>query len=507
MKNDVVADSGRSETFWRERNSWRVAKANKLSLIVDGEQYFRHLRNVIKATKYELLLIGWDFDFEIEMLPGESDDEGHAPDGLPNQLGAFLEAVVEQAPDLNIHLLKWNGSVLVAPSRTIPAFALDYFGSDRIHVALDGHHPFGACHHHKIVVADDTFAFCGGIDATESRWDTSDHIPDDPRRTRKDGTPSEPWHDATSALTGPVAAALAELSRRRWHRATGDTVEKPEFTANALWPEGLKVDATNVDVAIARTEPPFDGELMINEIEQLFLDSIEKANDTIYFESQYFTGETICAALERRLQEDHGPEVIVINPNEALSEFEDDAMHILRSRMIKRLSAADHEDRFRIYYPVTTADEQIYVHAKINIIDDQVLHLGSSNINDRSMGLDTECDVGVEGEPELISGFRTRLLAEHLNVSTKRLELTLSGTGSVIHTIEKLNPYDGRRLREIEPRDEGMVGKFLADTRLMDKRYFPGEVTSTGTGIRPRHLVMAVGIFAFGFVTWRLWRR
>jgi phosphatidylserine/phosphatidylglycerophosphate/cardiolipin synthase-like enzyme len=203
-----------------------------------------------------MLLIGWDFDFEIEMLPGESDPDGLAPDGLPNQLGAFLDAVVEQTPEPHIYMLKWNGAVIAAPGRILPALALNIFESNRIRLALDSDHPFGAYHHHKIVVADDTFAFCGGIDVTEARWDTSEHLSDDPRRALKDGCVAEPWHDATSAMTGPVATALAELSHRRWHRATGEKLEGPKGTPSPIWPEGLKVDTLEVDVAIARTEAP-----------------------------------------------------------------------------------------------------------------------------------------------------------------------------------------------------------------------------------------------------------
>ncbi|WP_241963029.1 phospholipase D-like domain-containing protein [Thalassorhabdomicrobium marinisediminis] len=480
-----------------------------MALIVDAADYFRALRKVILSVERELLFIGWDFDFEIEMLPGESDDEGLAPDGFPNQLGAFLEAAVDRAPDLNIYLLKWNGAVLAAPGRWAPTVALSMFGSDRIHFALDGHHPFGACHHQKIVVADDTLAFCGGIDATENRWDTSEHLPDDPRRVRKDGSPSEPWHDATSALTGPVATALAELSRRRWHRATGDTLERSARTTADTWPDTLKVDATDVDVAIARTEPPYDGEPLINEIEQLYLDSIEAATDAIYIESQYFASETVCAALEDRLRQDGGPEIVVINPEAALSQLEDDAMHVLRGRMIERLRDADHQDRFRIFYPVTVEDEPIYIHAKIMISDASLLRLGSSNLNNRSMGFDTECDVAIEGPEALITEFRARLLSEHLGVAQEVFEETLRTEGSLIKAIETLNPPTGRGLRRIDPRPDGVVGGFLADTRLLDPRYRPGEDTSAGEGLRPRHLTgIAAGALVGGlaFLAWRRWR-
>ena len=507
MSNEHSEPGVALSIFRPGKNCWRVEKADRLAFIVDGADYFRALRKVFVQTKRELLLVGWDFDFELEMVPGESDDDGNAPDGLPNQLGAFLEAVVERAPDLHVYILKWNGAVLAAPGRLLPSLALFVFGSDRIHFALDGHHPFGACHHQKIVVADDSFAFSGGIDVTEDRWDTSDHLPDDPRRVRKDGSPSEPWHDATSALTGPVATALAELSRMRWHRATGDELGRPDDTSRIIWPDDLIVDATDVQVAIARTAPPYDGETLVNEIEHLFLDSIRLAQKTIYVESQYFTTNSICGALAARLKEDDGPEVIIINPEAALSGLEDQAMHVLRGRMIDLLTSADHAGRFRIYHPVTSAGNPIYVHAKIMIVDDTILHLGSGNINDRSMGFDTECDVAIEGPADLVSRFRTRLLSEHLGVSPEDFDQALRDEKSLFATIDRLNAPDGRGLRPIEQLSEGIIGGFLADTRLLDQRYVPRQQTSAGQGIRPRHLALAAAVAVVGLVVWKILRQ
>ncbi len=492
---------------------WCVAQADALALIVDAADYFRALRDVMKSAQHELLLIGWDFDFEIEMLPGESDAEGCAPDGLPNRLGPFIDEVVERASGLKVYILKWNGAALVAPGRILPTLRLRTFGCDRIHFALDGHHPFGACHHQKIVVADNSFAFCGGIDATEYRWDTSDHAPDDPRRVLKDGSLAPPWHDATAAVSGPAAASLAELSRQRWQRATGETLEVPRTSQALVWPDTLSVTTTDIDVAIARTEPPYDEEPLINEIEELYLAAIKSARKQIYIESQYFAAESICKALGARLREPDGPEIVVINPKTAQSEFEDDAMNVIRGRMIRRLEKINHTSRFRIFYPVNSAEEAIYIHAKILIVDDQVLRIGSSNVDDRSLGFDTECDLAFE-EPDggkgVIAQFRRRLLAEHLDTSIDEVASTESDTGSMIRMIDALNAVDGRGLRKIVPRAEGIRGKILANTRLLDQRYRPGQPSSSGQGIRPRHIAIAAaasGVVLAGWSLWKRWKR
>lgn len=508
MTDGLPASAG--SIFREGENCWRVAQADRVALIVDAADYFKVLRKVMIAARRELLMIGWDFDFEIEMLPGESDADGLAPDGYPNALGPFLEAVVAKAPDLDIYMLKWNGAVLVAPGRIIPTLTVYAFGHARIHFALDGHHPFGACHHQKIVVADDGFAFCGGIDATEDRWDTPEHKPGDPRRVRKDGSPSVPWHDATMALSGPAAAALGVVSRQRWRRATGDELDRPEGLELLDWPEDLEVAARDVRVAIARTEPPYDGQDLVDEVERLFLDGIDAARKLIYIESQYFAAETVCAALERRLREPDGPEIVVINPEAALSRLEDRAMHVLRGRMIARLQEADPGGRFRIYHPVNAAGEPVYVHAKIFIADDRLLRIGSSNVDDRSLGFDTECDVAFEdGEEarEAIAAFRERLLGEHLDVAPGTVARVQRETGSIIATIERLNRPGGRGLRPIVRLEEGVLGAFLADTRLFDPRYLRGQISAAGRGTRPRHLVIAGAAVALGILAWRMMRR
>ncbi len=485
---------------------WRVERAERFALIVDACGYFETLRKVMQEAEQQVLLIGWDFDLEIEMVPGSSDENGCAPDGLPNKLGPFIEEVIKRNPDLHIYMLKWNGSVLVAPGRMVPSVVFATFGSDRIHFALDSHHPFSACHHQKIVVADNRLAFCGGIDMTEDRWDTSEHLPDDPRRVKKDGSPAEPWHDATTAVSGPAAVALGDLARMRWERARGEAPAIPSPTKTDIWPEELQVHARDIDVAIARTAPPFDGNPLINEIEKSLLHEIENAREAIYIESQYFACDSVCDALELRLQEEDGPQIVVLNPKFALSAFEDDAMHEERDRMLDRLREADHEDRFRMYFPVTTAGQPIYVHAKIFIADTSLMHVGSANLNNRSMGFDTECNMVVETQDDLVASFRTRLLSEHLGVSTDQFDEVLAQEGSLIATIERLNGPDGRGLREMKDRESTLRGNLLADTRVMNPRYFHGEETSTGEGIRPRHLAATALVAFAGYVLWRNWR-
>lgn len=490
------------------RNCWKVATAEKYAMVVDGAAYFKALREALIAAERQVMLIGWDFDLEIEMLPGESDSDGNAPDGYPNVVLDFIEAVVDRNPELMIYLLRWTGSALIAPGRIVPALRLKLVGPDRIKLALDGRHPVGACHHQKIVVVDDRLAFCGGIDVTDARWDTPDHTPNDPRRVLKDGSLAPPWHDVTNALCGPAARALGDLARIRWHRATDEDLPAPKLSPSTDWPASLAVDCTDIPVAISRTHPPDNDRPLINEIEAMILASIAAARTSIYLESQYFASDAVADALATRLRETGGPDIVVINPVNAPNAVEDKAMHVTRTRMVEQLLAIDHEDRFRIFSPFDAADDPIYVHAKVCVIDECSLRVGSSNINRRSMGFDTECDLTIEATDtetrQTIAGLRNRLLAEHLDCTPEALADEIAKTGRILPALLALNSPSGRGLRAPELKEDSGTGAILSDTRMLDPRFEDG--TQKRTVLTSRHIAFGIiALVLIAAVTRYLW--
>ncbi|MBA4490828.1 phospholipase D-like domain-containing protein [Paracoccus sp. S1E-3] len=492
-------------TFTPGENCWRVATAAKFTTIIDGTDYFRVLRESLERAERLVMLVGWDFDFEIEMLPGDSDDDGIAPDGLPNQMGPFLDALVDRNPELEIYLLKWSGGALIAPGRALPAARIKLLSPDQVHLAFDGHHPIGASHHQKIAVIDDSLAFCGGIDVTDGRWDTGAHAADNPLRQLKNGDIAQPWHDVATVMSGPAAAALSGLCRIRWERAEGTPPDEPFLPGQDRWPKALKPQFRNIPVAIARTAPPTRTQPVIAEIEALYLDSIRAAQKVIYLESQYFASDEIAQAIAARLEEPDGPEIIVINPRAAQGAIEDEAMHVTRSRFIRDLAAQDRFDRFRILYPVNDDEQDIYVHAKVSIIDDAFLRVGSSNIDRRSMGFDTECDVALVGENatdrQTMRDLRDSLLAEHLGRDPAEVAARIDAEGSVIAAIDALNRPQGRGLRPILPRRESLLGKWLADTRFFDPRY--RRSAEARLGLTSRHVMMGMAAIAAGLVWWQ----
>lgn len=320
---------------------------------------------------------------------------------------------------------------------------------------------------------------------TIDRWDTREHLDDDPRRVEPNGQPYKAWHDATTIVSGPVAAALGDLARNRWKRATGNEIDPPP-QARRIWPDNLAPDFENVDVGVARTAPEHDGDNEVREIEALYLAAIGSARKTLYVESQYLASRRLAEALAARLQEPDGPEIIVVLPEKAEGWLRRMPMDGARKKLLHLLWNADRFGRLGAYYPVTANGNWIYVHAKILVVDDQVIRVGSSNLNNRSMGFDTECDIIVEAPrfpPETrsasegrITGIRNDLVAEHLAVEPSRLveEIEACG-GSLLAAIERLRG-DGKTLVSFDPgqisdEDSALAENDLADPEAADRSF------------------------------------
>jgi phosphatidylserine/phosphatidylglycerophosphate/cardiolipin synthase-like enzyme len=441
---------------------WRLEPAQRASLIVDADAYFQLCRVAMLKAERRILLIGWDFDARIELsrhrLPGE-----------PRTLGEFVLWLVKRRPSLEVFLLRWDIGALRTLLRGTTAYTLaKWMLHKRIHTRLDHATPVGASHHHKIVVIDDSLAFCGGIDMTSNRWDTRDHLDDDPRRAWGGGTYA-PWHDTIMAVDGAAAAALSDLARERWKLAGGKALA-PVAESGDRWPEGLGIQFRDVKVSIARTNPVGP----IHEIENAYLDMVRRAKRFIYAESQYFASRRIAEAMARRLAEDDGPEIVIINPLSSHGWLEPIAMDTTRARLFEAVRQHDKHRRLRIYHPFTSSGVPIYVHAKMTFVDDTVFHVGSSNLNNRSLRLDTECDLMVDAEQPgnqdaaaTIGDLRNGLLAEHLGVEPAAVAARVAVMDSLIGAIEALRG-PGRSLRPYEVPNVGEVEKWLADHEVLD---------------------------------------
>ena len=374
---------------------WRLAKAGRAAVLIDGAAYFAALRQALRNARRSILIVGWDIDSRTPLV-GPS---GEAEDGGARTLGPFLTDLVEKSPDLRIHLLLWDYSIVYAMERQpFPEVNLDWTTPEQISVCLDDELPLGASHHQKLVVIDDSLAFCGGFDLTIRRWDTSEHTIDNPARVDPDGKTYRPFHDMQMMVDGEAAEALAELARERWQAAACETLD-PSGGDGDPWPDDVDADFRAVEIGIARTLPAFNGRQAVREVEELYVRSIAAAETAIYIENQFLTSGSVAEAMAGRLRDRPELEALIVAPNVHQSWLEENSMNVGRCRFMRHLSEAGVADRVRLVYPALPDDptgEGTMVHAKTMIVDDRLLRIGSSNLNNRSMGTDTECDLAIE---------------------------------------------------------------------------------------------------------------
>ena len=448
------------------RNCWRIARATHASVIVDAADYYRVIAAAMEAAQQRIFIVGWDFDTRIALSPDEH--------GKGETLGHLFLRLAKAKPERQIDILKWNfGALKQFFHITSVVWLWRWKRTKAIDFRFDSSHPPGCSHHQKIVVIDENLAACGGIDISTARWDTSDHIDDDPRRTGPDGKPYGPWHDATMLMRGDVAGVLGELGRERWKIATRGDLD-PIDQCDDDWPAALEPMFRDVDIAIARTRAAYDELPEVREIEKLYIDMIAAAKRFIYFENQYFTSAKIGAAIAKRMAEDDPPEIVMVMPRTADGWLEQQAMDGARLKLIAEIGKSDPNNRFRVYIPVTKGGTDIYVHAKVSIVDDRLLRVGSSNMNNRSQGLDSECDVIIDaalvanrGSEAAMTALRYRLIAEHLDCSPDDIATREQASGSMIDAIEALRG-PGKTLHLLPMEELGEVRNTLAENEVLD---------------------------------------
>lgn len=428
------------------RTCWRVAEATHVRFLVDVAEYSQAFAEATLNARDSILIVGWDFNGLVELWR-----DGRERD-LPVQVGAYLNALAERRPSLHVRILDWDYPPFpyVFDREFLPRFRSDWRAHERVDFRLDAQCPVGGSHHQKIVVIDDQLAFVGGIDFGVQRWDTREHQESDPRRVDPYGNEYRPFHDAQIAVAGDAARCLGDLVRERWHCATGEELE-PSASREPVWPESWEADVRDVSVAIARTAPEYDGRDGVAEIRDFLVDAIAAARESIFFENQYLTASAVGDALCERLADPDGPEVVINVRKSCLGWLEEQVMGTLRAKLRKRLEEADRHGRLRIYYP-RHGETPIDIHSKICVFDRAVLAIGSANLSNRSMVLDTECAVILDGRANdaaraAVARFLDQLLAEHLGVEEREVGESFARTGSLIETIEALR---GRR-RTLDP--------------------------------------------------------
>lgn len=445
---------------------WRTARADRAAFLIDNQAYFHAIFEAFHKARRSILILGWGFDPRTRLFPDGYD--GHDD---PDEVGRILVELAYARPELDVRLLIWKSALPISASQEFfPHKARKFFKHTPVKFRLDDAVPFGACHHQKVVVVDDRLAFCGGGDIAVDRWDTPGHLDDDQRRIMPKQECHAARHEVMMMLDGDAASALGDLVRRRWTRATGETLAAPPDAGGDPWPDHVPPALLDVDVAIVRTEPAWKGGRMVTEIRDLTLAAIAAAKDTIYLENQYFTSPLVTEALAARLAEPDGPEVVLISTGQAPSWFDRLTMDRARGAMIWRLRAADIFGRFRAFYPVTPGGESIIVHSKVSVFDDRLARVGSANLNNRSGGFDTEVELAIDSDDPRaqlnIQAFRDRLVGHFMAVTGDAVAKARVDFGGLGGAIDALNRNG--RLIPINPPKMSRFNEFVSAYHIGD---------------------------------------
>ncbi|SDB33587.1 Phosphatidylserine/phosphatidylglycerophosphate/cardiolipin synthase [Desulfonatronum thiosulfatophilum] len=497
-------------------NCGQLARAHRAAVLIDGESYFAAFRQAAMKARRQMFILGWDIHSKVELLRGDAAVKAET-DGAPITLGPLLNHLAQNNPELEIYILIWNYSMLLSLERDPNLrFNLGWTLHPRVHFHLDDEHPIGASQHQKIVVIDGQIGFCGGLDLSHYRWDSSDHEPDDPRRTTPAGDHYGPYHDIMMIVDGEPAAALAELCTERWQRATRKSIDVHGQNQWDAWPETVQPWFKEVDVAVVRTEPSYKSRQEVREVETLYRDSIRSAQRSIFIENQFFTSTVVCEALEERLREEHGPEVVIILPKEVDGWVGNKFMEFRRVNILKRVLKADVHGRLRLRHPWVGEQPKhgVMIHAKLMVVDDIFLRIGSSNLSNRSMGMDTECDLAIEASsPEQEAGvrrLRNELLAMHLGFPTDEVDNLTKETGSVVRVVDLLSDPERpdskpRGLGPLEAQEE-QFPELVSEAEIVDPKrpleidrlldiFIPDETTQH-SWLRAKWLWVVLGVLA-----------
>jgi phospholipase D1/2 len=464
----------------RGRNCFEIAPSTGAGLLVDGHDYFGALFRALGRAEQYVLISGWQFDSGARLLRGaEAEGEGDV-EFLP-----YLRGLCERRPGLRVFILAWDFSVLYAPEREwFQGLLFNWNSHPRLTFRVDSNTPLWGAHHHKTVIVDGALAFVGGMDVCADRWDERDHRKAHPERVDPSGESYGPYHDLQAVMQGPVVGAIEAYFKERWRQSgAGELLLPPAATSHA------PIDATFAlgawDVALSRTLGATVMPLQepVREVRQLFLDSIDAAERIVYVENQYLSSVAVHDAFVRRMRAAGRSklEIVIVMPARADGAMERLAIGHTQARVLYSLAhvAAETGHALGVYCtgPEGAAGDgcATYIHAKLMIVDDRLLTLGSANATNRSMGLDSELNVTWEAcSPQetalarAIRRARIGLLAEHTGAVGFRMLLALARPGGLVARLDAMAGQPGCRLFPHDNgealQDEGALQSLAATT-------------------------------------------
>ena len=373
-----------------------VREGNSVQIHIDGAEALPAMQRAMMEARSHVYLANWFLSPDFRLVrggPGNSSGDGPT----------IRELLAELAARVDVRVLLWSGP----PVPWSPLGRIDVKRTrdeltrgTHVHCLLDHHQRPLHAHHEKILIVDDQVAFVGGLDHTNlrgDRFDSSEHA-------LRDGVG---WHDMAAELRGPAAADVAAHFRLRWEAVSGESLPpvRPGEKAGA---HDVQVIAT-IPEAIYPSVPRG-----VFRILEAYRGALSSAKHLIYIENQFLWSPEIVEVLRQKLlappEDDF--RLLLLLPAKAATGTDD------TSGQLGSLLEADHDNRLlasTIYSRVGSQSRAVYVHAKLAVVDDRWLTVGSANLNDHSLFNDTEVNLAVY-DGGVARTTRERLWAEHLEL-------------------------------------------------------------------------------------------
>ena len=372
-------------------------EGNSVEVLIDGSEFLPLAAEELASATSHVHVTGWYFTPELAMTRGED----------PVTVRNLLAELAERIP---VRVLVWSGApvrVFSPTRREVHEMVERFCRGTRIECTFDNCVRFWHCHHEKTIVIDDRIAFVGGIDLTYDGGDPWDS----PEHKARGGVG---WHDLSTRLRGPIIADVADHFRLRWHGSTGEDLPPPI----------VQEPAGGHTAQIVRTIPEsiYDENLPRGDFSVLesYGRAIRSAERYVYIENQFLWSPEIVGLLAEKLRNPPQDDfrMIVLLPVNA-----NDGADISRGQVAALIHADDGNGRFlacSVYARTDFLRDPVYVHAKVAIVDDRWITVGSANLNEHSLFNDSEVNVAVHDE-ELARETRLRLWAEHLEAPMEEL--------------------------------------------------------------------------------------
>ncbi|MBX3227318.1 MAG: phospholipase [Labilithrix sp.] len=450
--------------------TWRIHDGVESALLIDGRDYYRAFYAAALGARKSILLLGWQFDSDVQLLRGDDLPPGTAPEDVT--LLRFLDRLCRERPELEARVLAWDHSVVFALEREVlQKLYFDAITCSRFEFRWDSTVPLGGSHHQKVAIVDGRIAFFGSQDICQSRWDDSTHRVDNELRISR-GDPHQPYHEVQVALTGAPVSSLIELFVARWYGATGERLDRTrlvdeggEAMPGLEFPITLPIPAARM--GLARTVPEVPGRAPVQEVGALYVRAIEGAERLIYIESQYLTSCVVRDALISRMRNSERAklDIVVVLPHKPEKLKEEVTVGVPQTSLLRLLQqeAAQYGHRLGLYNVVAGAKDDgtpiyVYIHSKLMIVDDRYFIVGSANLTNRSMTIDSEIVAAYEARPHdralvnALRRIRVRLLLEHTG---ERADVrTLVRPEGLVSRLDALAAEGTTRLRRHEVGDE-----------------------------------------------------